>query len=52
MQYFVRIEEGEEKDLETAVASQGPIAVMVDASHNIFRVRIIYFYTFEYDVLL
>lgn len=46
MQYFVRIEEGEEKDLETAVASQGPIAVMVDASHNIFRVHIIYLYNY------
>lgn len=38
MHYFVQIEEGEEKDLEAAVASQGPISVLVDASHNIFRV--------------
>lgn len=38
MQYFVRIEEGEEKDLESALATQGPITAMIDASHNIFRV--------------
>uniref|UniRef100_A0A1X7VRP3 Peptidase C1A papain C-terminal domain-containing protein n=1 Tax=Amphimedon queenslandica TaxID=400682 RepID=A0A1X7VRP3_AMPQE len=37
MRYFLQVEEGNEKDLEAAVAMQGPISVVVDASHNIFR---------------
>lgn len=38
MRYFLQVEEGNENDLEAAVATQGPISVVVDASHNIFRV--------------
>ena len=44
MPYFLHVEEGNEKDLEAAVAMQGPISVIVDASHNIFRVNKFTFY--------
>lgn len=37
MRYYVHIETGSEYDLEAAVATQGPIAVIVDGSHNLFR---------------
>lgn len=32
------IEQGNEEDLEVAVANEGPVSVAVDASSNAFRV--------------
>ena len=50
MRYYVHIETGSEYDLEAAVATQGPIAVIVDGSHNLFRVYVMYtiIYTIQY----
>ena len=50
MRYYVHIETGNEHDLEAAVATEGPIAVIVDASHNLFRVYVMYtiIYTIQY----
>ena len=36
---FQRVRSGDESDLQTAVALEGPIAVAVDAKHNTFRVN-------------
>ena len=38
MKYFVEIESGDESALQAAVATQGPVATLVEASHNVFRV--------------
>lgn len=38
MRNYIRIDRGDEKDLQAAVAYQGPVSVAVDASHNMFRV--------------
>lgn len=37
MRYIVQLEEGSEEDLQSALAYHGPIAIEVDASHNLFR---------------
>ena len=35
---YQRVKRGREKDLQCAVATEGPIAAGIDASHNTFRV--------------
>ena len=35
---YQRVKRGREKDLQCAVAMQGPISAGIDASHNTFRV--------------
>ena len=38
---YQRVKHGDEKDLQSAVAMEGPISIAVDAQHNTFRVRVL-----------
>lgn len=38
MRNYQKVKKGDESDLQSAVAMQGPVAVAVDATHNTFRV--------------
>ena len=38
IRYIVKVKEGVEKDLQAAIALEGPVAVAVDGNHNAFRV--------------
>ena len=39
MSNYQRVKKGSEKDLQIAVAMQGPVVVAVDATRNTFRVQ-------------
>lgn len=40
MRHFIHVKEGEESDLQAAVATRGPVSVLIDASRNLFRVKL------------